>query len=86
MAGLCRWKSRQPVFSRRGSNKHCIYDHIFCREVKIIRLISKDTVEEAMLRCGKEKLKLEHDITTSDDTGIIVVIIPKAEWLRALIS
>lgn len=37
------------------------------REVKIIRLISKDTVEEAMLRCGKEKLKLEKDVTSSDE-------------------
>ena len=37
----------------------------------MIRLISKDTVEEAMLSCGREKLKLEHDITTSDDTGMM---------------
>ncbi|CAG2252996.1 SMARCAD1 [Mytilus edulis] len=36
------------------------------REVSIIRLISKDTVEEAMLRCAQEKLKLEKDITTDE--------------------
>lgn len=36
------------------------------QEVKVVRLISKDTVEEAMLRCGKEKLKLEQDVTSSD--------------------
>ena len=52
---------------------------LYCREVKIVRLISKDTVEEAMLRCGKEKLKLEHDITTSDDTGMLILYLTAKE-------
>ncbi|XP_061176212.1 SWI/SNF-related matrix-associated actin-dependent regulator of chromatin subfamily A containing DEAD/H box 1B-like [Saccostrea echinata] len=38
------------------------------REVSIIRLISKDTVEEGMLRCARDKLKLEKDITTDEST------------------
>ncbi|XP_021366785.1 SWI/SNF-related matrix-associated actin-dependent regulator of chromatin subfamily A containing DEAD/H box 1-like [Mizuhopecten yessoensis] len=36
------------------------------KEVSIVRLIVKDTVEEGMLRCAQEKLKLEKDITTSE--------------------
>ncbi|XP_060069241.1 SWI/SNF-related matrix-associated actin-dependent regulator of chromatin subfamily A containing DEAD/H box 1B-like [Ylistrum balloti] len=36
------------------------------REVSIVRLITKDTVEEGMLRCAQEKLKLEKDITTNE--------------------
>jgi SWI/SNF-related matrix-associated actin-dependent regulator 1 of chromatin subfamily A len=36
------------------------------REVTVIRLISKDTVEEGMLRCARDKLKLEKDITTDE--------------------
>lgn len=40
------------------------------REVTIIRLISKDTVEEAMLRCAQEKLKLEKDITTDEASDV----------------
>lgn len=39
------------------------------REVQILRLISKDTVEEAMLKCSQEKLKLEKDLISTDDTG-----------------
>lgn len=36
------------------------------REVTVIRLISDHTIEEAMLRCAQEKLKLEKDITTDE--------------------
>ncbi|XP_033740962.1 SWI/SNF-related matrix-associated actin-dependent regulator of chromatin subfamily A containing DEAD/H box 1-like [Pecten maximus] len=36
------------------------------KEVSIVRLITKDTVEEGMLRCAQEKLKLEKDITTNE--------------------
>ncbi|KAK3583927.1 hypothetical protein CHS0354_033713 [Potamilus streckersoni] len=39
------------------------------REVRIIRLISRDTVEEAMLQCANEKLKLEKDLILSDIDG-----------------
>ncbi|XP_056013599.1 SWI/SNF-related matrix-associated actin-dependent regulator of chromatin subfamily A containing DEAD/H box 1-like isoform X2 [Ostrea edulis] len=38
------------------------------REVSVIRLISKDTVEEGMLRCARDKLKLEKDITTDESS------------------
>nr|XP_022344572.1 SWI/SNF-related matrix-associated actin-dependent regulator of chromatin subfamily A containing DEAD/H box 1B-like [Crassostrea virginica] len=38
------------------------------REVSVVRLISKDTVEEGMLRCARGKLKLEKDITTDENT------------------
>ena len=34
-----------------------------CREVTVHRLISKNTVEEAMLRCALAKLQLEQDVT-----------------------
>ena len=33
------------------------------REVTVHRLISKNTVEEAMLRCALAKLQLEQDVT-----------------------
>ncbi|KAK3091472.1 hypothetical protein FSP39_020046 [Pinctada imbricata] len=36
------------------------------REVKIIRMISKGTVEEGILNCAREKLKLEKDVTTAE--------------------
>lgn len=36
------------------------------REVSVVRLISKDTVEEGMLRVARGKLKLEKDITTDE--------------------
>ncbi|KAL4233687.1 ATP-dependent helicase smarcad1 [Mactra antiquata] len=38
------------------------------REVQIIRLISKNTVEEAMLKMSQEKLKLEKDVISTDNT------------------
>ncbi|XP_076467265.1 LOW QUALITY PROTEIN: SWI/SNF-related matrix-associated actin-dependent regulator of chromatin subfamily A containing DEAD/H box 1-like [Babylonia areolata] len=37
------------------------------RPVKIIRLISENTVEEGMLRCAKAKLRLEQDVTTANE-------------------
>lgn len=39
---------------------------IYYREVQIVRLICKGTVEEAMLKCSQEKLKLEKDVISSD--------------------
>ncbi|XP_062870336.1 SWI/SNF-related matrix-associated actin-dependent regulator of chromatin subfamily A containing DEAD/H box 1b isoform X2 [Trichomycterus rosablanca] len=39
------------------------------RTVKVIRLISKDTIEDAMLRIGQRKLKLEQDMTTTTQEG-----------------
>lgn len=35
----------------------------FYRTVKIIRLISKDTIEEGMLQIAQDKLQLERDVT-----------------------
>ncbi|KAG7176816.1 SMARCAD1b-like, partial [Homarus americanus] len=37
------------------------------KPVKIIRLISKDTIEEGMLRIAQDKLQLERDITSLAD-------------------
>ncbi|XP_048364707.1 SWI/SNF-related matrix-associated actin-dependent regulator of chromatin subfamily A containing DEAD/H box 1 [Sphaerodactylus townsendi] len=36
------------------------------REVQVIRLISKGTIEESMLRISQQKLKLEQDMTAAD--------------------
>ncbi|XP_078250692.1 SWI/SNF-related matrix-associated actin-dependent regulator of chromatin subfamily A containing DEAD/H box 1 isoform X2 [Pogona vitticeps] len=36
------------------------------REVKVIRLISKGTIEESMLRISQQKLKLEQDMTAAE--------------------
>ncbi|XP_062493613.1 SWI/SNF-related matrix-associated actin-dependent regulator of chromatin subfamily A containing DEAD/H box 1 [Pezoporus occidentalis] len=36
------------------------------REVKVIKLISRGTVEEYMLKISEEKLKLQEDMTTAD--------------------
>ncbi|NWU93608.1 SMRCD regulator, partial [Upupa epops] len=36
------------------------------REVKVIKLISKGTIEEAMLKMNEQKLKLEQEMTTTD--------------------
>ena len=39
------------------------------RDVTVIRLVGKDTVEEDMLVCAQSKLKLEQDLTASSDSG-----------------
>lgn len=36
------------------------------RTVKVIRLISKDSIEDGMLRIGQKKLKLEQDMTACE--------------------
>lgn len=36
------------------------------RTVQVIKLISKDSIEDCMLRVGQEKLKLEQDMTTDE--------------------
>ena len=33
------------------------------REVEVVRLVGRDTVEEDILRCAQQKLKLEQDMT-----------------------
>ncbi|MFT7817869.1 SWI/SNF-related matrix-associated actin-dependent regulator of chromatin subfamily A containing DEAD/H box 1B-like [Arapaima gigas] len=37
------------------------------RPVTVIKLISKDSIEDCMLRVGQKKLKLEQDMTTSEE-------------------
>ncbi|KAI5622617.1 sWI/SNF-related matrix-associated actin-dependent regulator of chromatin subfamily A containing DEAD/H box 1B [Silurus asotus] len=37
------------------------------RNVKVIKLISKDSIEDAMLRIGQRKLKLEQDMTATEE-------------------
>jgi SNF2 family DNA or RNA helicase len=34
--------------------------------VKVIKLISKDSIEDNLLRLGQKKLKLEQDMTATD--------------------
>ncbi|XP_063773429.1 SWI/SNF-related matrix-associated actin-dependent regulator of chromatin subfamily A containing DEAD/H box 1 [Pseudophryne corroboree] len=36
------------------------------KEVNVIRLIGKDTIEESMLKISQQKLRLEQDMTTTD--------------------
>lgn len=54
----------KSLFDRVGDG--LFYFRTFYREVSVVRLISKDTVEEGMLRCARGKLKLEKDITTDE--------------------
>ena len=44
----------------------------FCRTVKVIKLISKDSIEDAMLRIGQKKLKLEQDMTATEEGELIL--------------
>ena len=39
--------------------------HTPCREVTVIRLVGRGTIEEEMLQCAQMKLRLEKDITNS---------------------
>jgi len=39
------------------------------RDVKVYRLISKNSIEEAMLHCAEKKLKLEMDVTGGGQKG-----------------
>lgn len=36
------------------------------REVQVIKLISKGTIEETMLKISQQKLKLEQDMTAAE--------------------
>lgn len=53
-------------------NKHYKHNFVCCRNVKVIKLISKDSIEDAMLRIGQRKLKLEQDMTATEE----------GEWLH----
>lgn len=39
------------------------------RDVTLYRLIGKNTIEEAMLKCAQEKLKLEREVTSTSAGG-----------------
>lgn len=39
---------------------------VFFREVTVIKLISKGTIEESILKMNEQKLKLEQDVTAAD--------------------
>lgn len=43
-----------------------LYYFMLFREVKVIKLISKGTIEESMLKISQQKLKLEQDMTAAD--------------------
>lgn len=43
-----------------------IFVSLFLREVQVVRLISKGTIEESMLRISQQKLKLEQDMTAAE--------------------
>uniref|UniRef100_F7BVF4 DNA helicase n=1 Tax=Xenopus tropicalis TaxID=8364 RepID=F7BVF4_XENTR len=45
------------------------------KEVKVIKLIGKGTIEESMLKISQQKLRLEQDMTTND-TGIYIRDLP----------
>ena len=61
----------KSLFDRVGDG--LLYFRTFYREVSVVRLISKDTVEEGMLRCARGKLKLEKDITTDESTYPLII-------------
>ncbi|KAK2716317.1 SWI/SNF-related matrix-associated actin-dependent regulator of chromatin subfamily A containing DEAD/H box 1-like isoform X2 [Artemia franciscana] len=41
------------------------------REVKVIRLISKETIEEGMLQVAEDKLRLEKDISSDESSNVV---------------
>ena len=44
---------------------------LFYREVKVIRLISKETIEEGMLQVAEDKLRLEKDISSDESSNVV---------------
>ncbi len=50
------------IFSEHSCYCACM-EHYSCREVKVIRLVSRGTIEEGMLQHAQMKLRLEKDIT-----------------------
>ena len=88
MVRLCLWKGKhlwhspsQFILYTRICNTEYF---ILFREVTVIRLISDHTIEEAMLRCAQEKLKLEKDITTDEGIKFMALFTPSLlvlNWL-----
>jgi len=50
--------------ANKDNNNNCM-----CRDVKVFRLVSKNSIEEAILHCAEKKLKLEMDVTGSGQKG-----------------
>ncbi|KAM9455793.1 SWI/SNF-related matrix-associated actin-dependent regulator of chromatin subfamily A containing DEAD/H box 1b isoform 2-T2 [Clarias gariepinus] len=53
------------------------------RNVKVIKLISKDSIEDAMLRIGQRKLKLEQDMTATEEADEDTIPDDMASLLKA---
>ncbi|XP_058491845.1 SWI/SNF-related matrix-associated actin-dependent regulator of chromatin subfamily A containing DEAD/H box 1A [Solea solea] len=53
------------------------------RTVKVIKLISKDSIEDCILQLGQKKLKLEKDMTASDQDGQATITEDMASLLKA---
>ncbi|XP_076876460.1 SWI/SNF-related matrix-associated actin-dependent regulator of chromatin subfamily A containing DEAD/H box 1b isoform X2 [Brachyhypopomus gauderio] len=53
------------------------------RTVKVIRLISTDSIEDAMLRIGQRKLKLEQDMTATQEGDEDIISDDMASLLKA---
>ncbi|XP_041855219.1 SWI/SNF-related matrix-associated actin-dependent regulator of chromatin subfamily A containing DEAD/H box 1A isoform X2 [Melanotaenia boesemani] len=53
------------------------------RTVKVIRLISKDSIEDCILQLGNKKLKLEQDMTTAEQGGEGTIPEDMASLLKA---
>ncbi|XP_035494680.1 SWI/SNF-related matrix-associated actin-dependent regulator of chromatin subfamily A containing DEAD/H box 1A isoform X2 [Scophthalmus maximus] len=53
------------------------------RTVKVIRLISKDSIEDSILQLGQKKLKLEQDMTAADQGGEGTIPEDMASLLKA---
>ncbi|XP_016898195.1 SWI/SNF-related matrix-associated actin-dependent regulator of chromatin subfamily A containing DEAD/H box 1A-like [Cynoglossus semilaevis] len=53
------------------------------RTVKVIRLISKDSIEDGILQLGQKKLKLEKDMTAADEDGETTITEDMASLLKA---
>nr|XP_046243610.1 SWI/SNF-related matrix-associated actin-dependent regulator of chromatin subfamily A containing DEAD/H box 1A [Scatophagus argus] len=53
------------------------------RTVKVIKLISKDSIEDCILQLGQKKLKLEQDMTTADQGDVGTIPEDMASLLKA---
>ncbi|XP_041643744.1 SWI/SNF-related matrix-associated actin-dependent regulator of chromatin subfamily A containing DEAD/H box 1A isoform X2 [Cheilinus undulatus] len=53
------------------------------RTVKVIRLISKDSIEDCILQLGQKKLKLEQDMTAAEESGEGTIPEDMASLLKA---
>lgn len=48
--------------------------------MKVYRLVSKNSIEEAILHCAEKKLKLEMDVTGSGQKGRTIVLHSKFQY------